>query len=505
MLQRIALGQTRFNLPGLSADPRGAVIGRQLVARFAAVDRLVSFLRLLSAEQSLDDLQPGFRIVYARGGAGTREAIVLLPAAPELGDAVAQAVKLAGGQLFTGAGKHFVQFREARAPLGYDVESLAEGEGGAVADLNLYGLEQTVSYRIESELPLSRLLLRLSLVRLHGRAARLPEGPVYLTARRGLGAVVAGMFHRAAGYGGNAAGEPRVAAALCESSTASAFSPGGAFWIFRIERLPARLLRLVSTTPGLDLYLPVTENVAVAAGYRHPVHLEACRGSFAADRLHLFSPRGVTEVTPLPTLAALEDLIRIRAPAPEIAERMEAAPAGRPDLAATLRLEPGGVARPPVAALVPWGQAVWVQRLVYALPPTALRAYRVVLLKRGLLIRASDVLDGMPFGTLFQLGAPDVLVPLGMQIRPAAAPELLSERLGATGGAMVVFPDRGSPPVRILPEAIAPFDRRLLVELEPALASLEPLGRGDREPDAPVEIENQPLGPMPLWGLGRPG
>jgi hypothetical protein len=503
MLQRIALGQTRFNLPGLSADARGAVIGRQLVARFAAVDRLVSFLRLLSAEQSLDDLQPGFRIVYARGGAGTREAIVLLPAAPELGDAVAQAVRLAGGQLFTGAGKHFVQFREARAPLGYDVEALAEGDTGA--DLNLYGLEQTVRYRIESELPLARLLLRLSLVRLHGRAARLPEGPIYLTARRGLGTVVAGMLHRAAGYAPDTAGGLRVAAALCESSSSSAFSPGGAFWIFRIERLPPRLLRLVSTTPGLELYLPVTENVAVAAGYRHPVHLEACRASFAADRLHLFSPRGVTEVIPLPTLAALEDLIRIRAPAPEVAERVEAAPAGRPDLAVTLRLEPGGEARPPVAALVPWGQAVWLQRLVYALPPSALRAYRVVLLKRGLLIRAADVLDGLPFGTLFQLGAPDVLVPLGMQIRPAAAPELLSERLGAAGGAMVVFPDRGSPPVRILPEAIVPFDRRLLVELEPALANLEPLARGDREPDAPVEIENQPLGPMPLWGLGRPG
>jgi hypothetical protein len=297
----------------------------------------------------------------------------------------------------------------------------------------------------------------------------------------------------------------RAAAALCESATSSAFSPGGAFWLFRIDRLPPRLTRLVSTTPGLELYLPVTDNVAVAAGYRHPVHLEACRGSFAVDRLHLFSPRGVTEVAPLPTLAALEDLIRIRAPAPEIAERLEATPAGRPDLAVTLRLEPGGATRPPVAALVPWNQAVWLQRLVYALPPTALRAYRVVLLKRGLLIRAADTLDGLPFGTLFQLGAPDVLVPLGMQIRPAAAPELLSERLGATGGAMVLFPDRASAPVRILPEAIVPFDRRLLVELEPALASLEPLGRGDREPDAPVEIENQPLGPMPLWGLGRPG
>ena len=129
MLQRIAVGQARFNLPGLSADMRGAALGRQLVVRFAAVDRLVSFLRLLSAEQSLDDLQPGFRIVYARGGAGTREAIVLMPAAQALGDAVANAARLAGGQVFTGAGKHFVQFRNTRAPLGYDVDALSADAG----------------------------------------------------------------------------------------------------------------------------------------------------------------------------------------------------------------------------------------------------------------------------------------------------------------------------------------------------------------------------------------
>ena len=90
------------------------------------------------------------------------------------------------------------------------------------------------------------------------------------------------------------------------------------------------MYRLLSTTPGLELYLPVTDNVAVAVGYRHPIHLEACRASFAADRLHLFSPRGVTEVAPLPALAAIEDLIRIRAPAPEIVGRREAAPAGAP-------------------------------------------------------------------------------------------------------------------------------------------------------------------------------
>ncbi len=267
--------------------------------------------------------------------------------------------------------------------------------------------------------------------------------------------------------------------------------------------MPARLIKLLSTTPGLELYLPVTDTVAVAAGYRHPIHLEACRASFAGERLWLFSPRGVTEVAPFPTFAAIEDLIRIRAPAPEVVERREASPAGRPDLAVPLRLEAGADGRRPVAALVPWSQAAWLQRLVYALPPSALRAYRVVLLKRGLLVRAAEVLDGLPFGTLYQLGAPEVLVPLGMQIRPAASPELLAERLGASDGAMVLFPDRSSPPVRILREAIVPLDRRVLVEIEPALANLETAGRSEREAEAPIEIENEPLGPMPLWGLAR--
>jgi hypothetical protein len=504
MLQRVTLGQVRFNLPGLLADARGVAVGRQLVARFAAIDRLVSFLRLLSAEQSLDDLQPGLRIVYAHGGAGTREAIVIMPAASsELADLVAHAVRLAGGQAFTGAGKHFVQLRDVRAPLGYDVDALADEAG----ELVLYGAEQTVAYRIENELPLSKLLLRLSLVRVSARARELPDGPLYLTARRGLGAVVAGYLHRASAReaGPGVSGPPlRAAAALCETARASAFSAAATFWLFRIEHAPARLFGLLSRTPGLDLYLPVSDNILVATGYRHPIHLASCRASLPQGSLHLFAPGGVTEVAPRPTLAAIEDLVRIRAPLPELAESQPAVPLARSDLAVALRLEPGG-GDPgrPVASLVPWAQVTWLQRLLYALPPTALAAYRVALLKRGVLLRAADALDGLPFGTLYELAAPDVLVPVGMRLRPAVSARILSERLGATGGALVLYPDRTAAPVRVLAEAIAPLDRRLLAALEPALASLESIVRPERPLEDPVEIENEPLGPMPLWGLGE--
>jgi hypothetical protein len=541
MLHRVAVGQPRFNLPGLTADARGGALGRQLVARFGAVDRLVAFLRVLSAEESLDDLQPGFRIVYARSDAGTREAIVVMPAGShELGEAASRATRLARGQLFTGAGKHFVQFRDAQAPLGYDVDTLVDGEG----DLILYGIEQTVAYRVESELPLSKLLLRLSVVRVHGRApAVTPDGPIYMTARRGLGPVIAEYLHRVAGRGEGAGAAPgtlqgasgeraragaapatgqrraaldtslsadgaaeplRASAALCDIAATSAFSPGATFWLFRIERVTPRLYRLLRMTPGLEVYLPVTNHVAVAAGFRHPIHLESCRGSLAADRLHLFSPRGVVEVAPLPALAAIEDLVRVLPPAPERAELRGAVPGGRADLTVPLRLEPGGGPARAVAALIPWSQAGWLQRLVYALPPSVLRAYRVALLKRGILIRASEVMEGMPFGTLLQLGAPEVLIPLGTRLAPAVSPAILSERLGAVGGAMVLYPELAAPPLRVLAEAIVPFERRLLAELEPAVANLEALGRHERPVEEPVVIENEPLGPMPLWGLGRP-
>jgi hypothetical protein len=509
MLQRVVLGQVRFNLPGLGVDARGVVAGKQLCARFAAIDRLVSFLRVLSAEQSLDDLQPGLRIVTARGGAGTREAIVLLPfASPGLGDVVAHAARLAGGQTFTGTGRHFVQFRDARAPLGYDVAAPVEGAG----DLILHGAEQGVPYRIESDIPLVTLLTRLSLIRVFGGGPAAAPGTLMLTARRGLGSVVAGYLHRAARTGGL-----RAAAALCEAGQASAFSAGSSFWLYRIEDLPARVHGLFARTPGIELYVPITENVAVAAGYRHPVHLESCRGSFARDKLHLFAPRGLTEVSPIPVLSALDDIVRIRVPAPLAASLSSPAPAAaerpapaaarpeaRPDLAVTLRLEPSGAPLGrPVAALIPWARVPWLQRLFYALPPSMIRAHRVALLERGVLLQASEALVGIPFGTLLEAAAPDVLVPLGMRLSPAVSRELVAERLGATGGALVVFPDRTGKPLRIPPEALAPLEPRLLEAHDPAAAELAARRPADPPFDPQVMIENEPLGPMPLWGIGR--
>jgi hypothetical protein len=504
MLQRVALGQVRFNVPGLTVDARGVVGGRQLAARFASMDRLVGFFRALTAEQSLDDLQPGLRVVFARGSAGAREAIVLVPASVgTIADVVARTARLAGGQCFTGGGRHFVQCRDAAAPLGYDAASVSREEG----DFVLYGAEHDVAYRIESELPLARLLARLSLQR-RGGDALAGDGALLLAARRGLGPVVAEYLHRArsrATSGGLRAGEValRAAGALCETAAGGAFSAPRTFWLFRVEGAPARLRGLLTRTPGLDLYTPVTDNVAVAAGYRHPVALESCRGSFPADRLTLFSPRapGILEIAPLPVFTPIEDIVRISAPAPE-PDRAGARAMGRPELTVPLRLEAAADPRArAVAALVPWERVPWLRRLCYALPAPALAGYRVATLARGVLVLAAGALEGLPFGVLLGAAAPGVLVPLGTRVRPAVAPELLADRLGAEGGAFVVFPALAEAPFRVPAEAIEPLDGRALAGLRPPDDA--PLVRGEPDAaDAPVDIENEPLGPMPLWGLG---
>jgi hypothetical protein len=309
----------------------------------------------------------------------------------------------------------------------------------------------------------------------------------------------------------------RASAALCDGSPESAFHAGTAFWLFRLESVPPRMMGLLSATPGLELFTPVGANVAVAYGFRHPIHLDACKATFPGDRFFLFSPHegGATVLSPMPAFAAVEDLVRIRAPAAREVEGRGARTMPRPDFAVPLRLEPfPDYQRHAVATLVPWKQAAWLRRLCYTLPATALRGYRLAVLERGILVISGSVLDGIPFGTLLDFAAPDLLVPLGARLRPAVSPQILAERTGATGGAIVVFPQLGEGPFRVPADAIEPFERRTLADADLTSddgvaavrkRAVDPIdtagGEGAPAPLEPVEIENDYLGPMPLWGL----
>lgn len=479
-------------------------MGRQMVVRFSTLDRLVTFLRLWSGEQALDDVQPGLRLLQGRTAGGPRDALAKFSVvSSSLVEPIVRAARLAGGQCFTGAGKHFVQVRDAQAPLGYDAATLEPAADDV--DLVLYGADRTWAYAVERELPFETLLLQLDLQRGADDGAQAPRDAFFLAVRRGLGPMVIDYLHRAQRR------HPafRIAVALCEARADSAFHREPPFWLMKLSDMPARLLGLLSSTPGLTLFTPVTENVAVASGYRHPIHLGACRQALPPDRLFLFSPapRGVTVVEPAPVFLPIGDLVRLGGrgvslqPVP-----VTDAPAFRPvttdALTLPLRIEPAPVAAwRATAALIPPSHIPLLRKLCYALPAAALRNYRVAMVVSGLLVIAPDALSGLPFGQLLHSPGPGLLVPLGWELRPRVSPVELASSAGATGGTWVVFAEPDRPPFRVPAESIVVLQAAVLGEHPLWGVDVDGVEVAPRPPALPVEIENRPLGPMPLWGL----
>ena len=493
MIAPVALGQVRFTLPGLVADARGVASGRDMAARFATLDRVVWFLRLLSGATDLDECWLGMRLLLVRSPLALREMLVLVPApSTEAADQVARAARTAGGQCATGAGGHFVEYRDRRAPLGYDVTEVAREP----ADFVFYEASQVLGYRSEGERSLVRLLLGLDLVRRPSDAnAFLGRGELcYVTARRGLGPALCESLCRLG---------VKAKAALCEPTGESAFGLTPGFWLFRIEDLPPRLYARTVETPGLALYSPVSDGVAVAAGYRHPVNLAACRVLFPDEHLLLLSPRpaGALELDPAPKLTDVIDLLPVPqlSPGERSALPVQVSRPTRLDVPLRLVSAPDAPTRLK-GAYVAGSQLGWLRRLCQILPASALAGHQVALLEDAVLVVAADELVALPFGQLLVEAAPGVLVPAGMKLAPAVDPEAMAEKLGAGAGALLVFHVAGEPPMRVPSAAMQPLESRILAELTVEARQVQ--ARLPAEPPSEaLDIETDPLGPFPFWGL----
>jgi hypothetical protein len=507
MLLRVVVGQTRFALPGLATDGKGIARGREMAVRFVGLDRLVSFLRFFTANHNLDDLGQ-VKLLQARREHGPRELVLFASrVSPVLAEVVAQAARTAGGPVYTGAARHFVPVREAAAPLGWDVDAVVDSP----ADFVLYRADGADPYRVEGEMALSSLLLRLEPQRVMG--AKVPGDTLIVLARRGVASALAAYLHRAELGPPGAAGF-RAFGAFCAVEGAQgggAFRGQGREWLFlRLENVPPRMEGLLTATPGLQPAVPVgnAPHLAVAVGYRHPVHLEACRGVIPSDRFVLFPPppEGVWIVDPVPTLAPIADIVRLELPpsSPAPAKVMRPSATAWEELAVNVELAPTGHESGRVAGvIVPPHALPWLRRLVYALPALALRRLRVALLQEGVLVLAEDELEGLPFGTLLSSPRPGVLVPLGMALRPAVSPRVLAERFGLVEGAVLVFAAPGRAPLLVSPAAIHPLESRVLLDQGLTWApTREPVPAPPRDE---IDIVNDPVGPwpMPLWG-GRP-
>ncbi len=498
MLEHVALGQSRFVTPGVAPDPRGVVLGRYGMLLFPTLEGVVSRFRLYSAESSLDEILAGLAIYRVRTPLGSREMLVRIPASSSYGmDRASRCARLVGGTTFTGTAKHFVMYRDDRSPYGYDavdVQALPQG-----CEFMLHGADFTQAYARDGEVSFDKLLYRLSLRRIPGGEQLRPDErqELLLVVVRGLGEGVIRYLWR---------NRVEAEAALVTPRGDSAFAELGgrsAFLIVRVRDLPQRILDLFIATPGIDVFRAVTPQVAVQVGWSHPIDLASCAGIFDATRFHLF--RGGTDRVdivdgPLEP-SRIEHLTRIdidltRAVEPTRADAGQSDPVG-----VAIRLSPSlAPPRRVIATLVPTPQAAWLKRLVYFLPPTALRGHRMAVTERGVLLVASEDIDVIPLGQLLSELAPGLLVPLGMDLVPRVSPDVLARALGHGSGLITVFPHQGGP-FQVQESALVALERRALAKVEVERTSTADLSAS--APDSP-QVWNDAVGRFALWGFKVP-
>jgi hypothetical protein len=499
MLEHVALGQSRFMTPGVAPDPRGVLLGRFGLLLFPTLEAVVSWFRLYSSESSLDELIPGLSILRVRTPLRSREMLVRFPATSSYAmDRASRCAGLVGGTTFTGTGKHYVKYRDDRSPYGYDETEI--GSLPPAATFMLHGENFTQSYEKEGEIAFDRLLFRLSLRRIPG-ADRLradERQDLLLVIARGLGDGVIRYLWRNRVGGEIGLVRPKGQRAFDEHGRSRSYL------IARVRELPARILDLFLTTPGIEVFRPVAPNVAVQVGYEHLIDLGSCSSLFDQDSFYVFWGGGGDRVDvvagPL-ELSGIEHLTRIDIDLEEPDQNANLEMTKTDAVGVQIRLAPSlSPPRHVVGTLIPRERAAWVKRLVYVMPQTALRGHRVAVTDRGILMVADSEIDVIPLGQLLAELAPGLLVPLGMDLVPRVAPDVLARTLGHGAGVLTVFPHDGAP-FQVNEAALVPLERRALARIEVERsthidAMVEPL--------ADPSVVNDPVGRFALWGFPLP-
>lgn len=491
MLERIALHQTRLRTPGLGLEAKGVALGAKGLVLLPSIDRLVALLSVYTREHSLEDLMPSLEIQLVRSKLGTRELTLSFAAeSSDRMDRMAETARLVGGFTFTGTSRHFVQYRDAGAPFGYDAGQLLATD----AALALYHDRFTQAYDVEKNVDLRALLLRLMP---HVDPSTSDEpGVRYLVAEQGLGPALIHYLVRS-----------RVDGEVCvgEWPPASAFDEGPVRrYVLRVPELPLRMRPLMQKTPGITTFLPAAPGVAVEIGYRHPVMLRACP-VFDPNGLVLLRGRG-DEPWSLERTPQMGDL---RAFA-----RVELRGDAQHDVAKATGTAAPSPVRVPLRVMPspsPWRNvtATWIRaeelpllrRMAYALPHDAIARTQIALTARGAFLRSATGIEAIPLGTFFVEVHPNLFVPAGYDVTPAVAPEVLYRALGAPS-AQVLFVTTDARAIAVDEGAFVPLETSLLEARpwEPIVA--ETIEAALQE--APIELRVDAIGAFPMSGVEPP-
>ena len=491
MLEHVALGQSRFMTPGVAPDPRGVLLGRYGLLLFPTLEGVVSWLRLYSAESSLDELLAGLEIHRVKTPLQSREMVVRIPATSSYTcDRAARCAKLVGGTMYTGTAKHFVKYRDDRSPYGYDavdVQALPQG-----IDLMLHGDDYTQHYSKESQLSFAKLLFRLSLRLVPGgdklRADERNE--LLLSVAKGLSDGVIRYLWRNRVDAEVGLVSPRGKSEFAESGDRT-------YLLMRVRNVPERILELFTATPGIDVFRMTAPQVAIQVGYAHMIDLSSCASVFEDDAFYLVWGKGdrVDVVDGPLELSDIENLTSINVDIEKPREHTNLGISAQEHVGVAIRLAPSLQSpRHVVATLIPLDKAPWLKRLVYYLPTTSLRGHRVAVTDHGILLMANEDIDVVPLGQLLSEIAPGLLVPVGMDLVPRVAPEVLARSLEHGTGVFT----HGASPFQVSDAALVPLERRSLAKIE--------VGRSEAidtriAPQGDPNVVNDPVGRFALWGF----
>lgn len=434
MLDRVAVHQTRLRTPGLGLDAKGVALGAKGLVLLPSIDRLVAFLALYTRQGSLADILRSLVVEIVRSKLGAREVTLLFSAeSSDRLDRVAEIARLAGGYCFTGTSRHFVQYRDAAAPFGYDVPQILPSD----AALSLYHNAFSQTYEVERRLDVRGLLLRLE-PHLDPAAGREP-GPRWILAESGLGPALIRYFSRSS---------VEAEVGLCEWPPESSFDDAPVLrYLFRVPSLPARMVPLLTGTPGLGYFVPVAPGAAVEIGFRHPVNLRACP-VFNEAGLVLFRGRGreALEIAKLPAMGDVSAFARVEL-SREPAVARPAADTQRPaSVVLSLRLVPSSEPwRSVTASWIRPEEMLLLRHVAYALGPDTLRRARIAFTAAGAFLRHPTGVEGIPVGEFFREVHPGLYIPAGYDAVPAVAPAVLFRALGAPAGqALFIGRDGGA-------------------------------------------------------------
>lgn len=428
MLEKVRIHQTRLEVPGVALDARGVALGARGLLLLPSLDKVVAFFAVYTGSEVSTELYESLSLEVLRSELGAREvALSFEVSSSQVLDRVAEIGRLTGGFTFTGTSRHFVQYRDAAAPFGYDVPELLAND----ARVCLYHSTFTQAYDLERKLDFGALVHRLSL---HQVAEReVPQRVAWVLADAGLGA--AWLRHLVlAGVDADVC--------LVSEKPVSALEPQTVQrWLFRIAELPPRLVGLLTHTPGLSLLFEEAPGVAVQYGFRHPLNLAACP-VFRSEGLSLFlgarryggAVEAVVEpvvIEKLPALTPVESLFRPGFDGLEIVSpNVSSASALAPVRVGVSVVPAGSVRRRPVANRLGERDLEPLRRLAYVLGRRALQATRVLMSSEGLFLIGGAELDPLPLGELYSSPHPRMFVPVGWEVVPRVTPELVVEALG---------------------------------------------------------------------------